>query len=224
MTIIETIAKLPAFFLSVGAFRTDTDFYPQESIYYMPLKKKKALHSEQRLYEVIALFPGDVLDKEGEKYLGVLTKHLEGVGAEVKRLESWGKRPLTYDINGQDQAYFVFAHFVLDSEQVTSLRKDLRLDTKVLRALITLVPEDYQLPDSAPLAKEFLGWNREPVHPEDAELMKENHDKRAHRRRSGANNDMRKPEGTPEAATAAPAKKPGASMGSLNQKLDQMLK
>lgn len=194
----------------------------------MPIKKKKALHSEQRLYEVIALFPGDVLDKEGEKFLDVLSKHLEGVGAEVKRLENWGKRPLTYDISGQDQAFFMFAHFVLDSEQVTSLRKDLRLDTKVIRALITLVPEDYQLPDSAPLAKEFLGWAREPVHPEDAELMKENHDKRAHRRRSGANNDMRKADGAPVApeasATAAPAKKPGASMGSLNQKLDQMLK
>lgn len=194
----------------------------------MPIKKKKALHSEQRLYEVIALFPGDVLDKEGEKFLDVLSKHLEGVGAEVKRLENWGKRPLTYDINGQDQAFFMFAHFVLDSEQVSSLRKDLRLDTKVIRALITLVPEDYQLPDSAPLAKEFLGWAREPVHPEDAELMKENHDKRAHRRRSGANNDMRKPDGAPIApeasATTAPAKKPGASMGSLNQKLDQMLK
>lgn len=190
----------------------------------MPIKKKKALHSEQRLYEVIALFPGDVSDKEGEKFNDVLAKHLEGVGAEVKRLESWGKRPLTYDIHGQAEAFFVFAHFILDSEQVPSLRKDLRLDPKVIRNLVTLVPEDYQIPDSAALAKEFLGWNREPVNAEDAELMKENHDKRAHRRRSGSNEPQKS--GAPVTDAAAPvasSKKPGASMSSLDQKLDQIL-
>lgn len=192
----------------------------------MPLKKKKALHSEQRLYEVIALFPGDVLDKEGEKFLGVLTKHLEGVGAEIKRIENWGKRVLTYDINGQHEAFFIFAHFLLDSEQVIALEKDFRLDTKVLRTLITVVPEEYQLPTTAALAKEFLGWGHEPVDAEEAELMKENHDKRAHRRRSGSSMDQKKPEGAPAAestATAVPAKKPSATMASLDQKLDQML-
>ena len=229
LTCSMCIATLSAFFLSVGATWAQIRiFIHKKAFYYMPLKKKKALHSEQRLYEVIALFPGDVLDKEGEKFSEILQKHLEAVGAEVKRMENWGKRPLTYDIAGHDHAFFVFSHFVLDSEQVIALTKDLRLEPKVLRSLITSVPEEYLLPETAPLAKEFLGWAREPIHPEDAELMKENFDKRAHRRRSGSNMDIKKPEGAPAVDATAPAstaaKKTGAPMSSINQKLDQRLK
>lgn len=185
----------------------------------MPIKKKKSLNSEQRLYEIVALFPGDGLEKDEEKFIEILTKLLTGVGAEIKRIENWGKRTLTYDINGQDKACFLFGHFILDSEQVTALTKDLGLDPKVIRSLITAVPEDYKLPESGKLAKEFLGWNHEPINSNDAELAKEALDKKSNRRRSGPT-DSRPSDGKRSDAPAADssARKPASVPSTPAQK------
>ena len=150
----------------------------------MPIKKKKSVYSEKRLYELMALFPGQNTKREEAKFVNTIKKHLADVGAEVQRLESWGERLLTYPIGGSDSACFVFSHFVLDSEQVAALTKDLRLNTEILRSLITTVPEDYKLPETADLAKEFLGFNREPIDSSEAELLRDAHEKKSYRRRN----------------------------------------
>jgi len=188
----------------------------------MPLKKKKALYSEKRLYELLALFPGHIPDKEEEKNLETLKKHITDVDGEVKRMENWGKRMLTYNIRGNDKACFAFCHFLVDSEQVAALKKDLRLDTSILRTLITAVPDAYILPESADTAKEFLGWSREPIDPEEAELLRDTREKRAHRRRGGPE---RKPaEGEKKKGVEVVVKpKKVAPMATLDQKLDEIL-
>ena len=184
----------------------------------MPIKKKKAVYSEKRLYELMAMFPGEYTKRDEAKFIDVIKKHLNDVGADVQRLESWGERLLTYPIGGHDSACFIFSHFVLDSEQVAALSKDLRLNTDVLRSLITIVPHDYKLPETAELAKEFLGLNREPVDPEEAELMRDTHEKRSNRRR---NSDEQKPQTSTPKSTSA--KKTGAGMEQLDKKLDEIL-
>ncbi len=192
----------------------------------MPIKKKKAVYSEKRLYELMALFPGEFTKRDEAKFIKIIEKHFADVGAEVQRLESWGERLLTYPIKNHDKACFVFSHFVLDSEQVSALTKNLRLDTEVVRALITLVPEDYKLPETADLAKEFLGLDRQPLQAEEAELLHDAHEKRSNRRR---NDDNRNNTSTSTSAPAAQAprapeaKKTGAGMKELDKKLDEIL-
>lgn len=195
----------------------------------MPIKKKKAVYSEKRLYELIALFPGEFAKRDEAKFVKVIEKHLADVGAEVQRLESWGERLLTYPIKGHDNACFIFSHFVLDSEQVAALSKDLRLDTEVLRNLITAVPEDYKLPETADLAKEFLGLDRQPLDAREAELLRDAFEKRSNRRRDDnrgpaapTTNQVSTP--APRTITVTPApKKTGAGMKELDKKLDEIL-
>lgn len=188
----------------------------------MPLKTKKALYSEKRLYELLASFPGNVSDKDEEKNSEVLKKHIAAVGGEVKRVESWGKRMLTYTIRGNDKACFILCHFLLDSEQISALKKDLRLDTSILRTLITVVPDDYILPETAPTAKEFLGWDREPIDPEEAELLRDTREKKSHRSRSGPDN--KRPMDADKKKLEIPAKpKKVAPIATLGQKLDEIL-
>lgn len=205
---------------------------------YMPIKKKKAVYSEKRLYELVALFPGEFTKRDEAKFVKVAETLLTESGAEIQRLESWGERLLTYPINGHDNACFVFSHFVMDSEQVASLTKALRLDPDVIRSLVTTVPEDYKLPETAELAKEFLGFNRQPLDAQEAELLHDAHEKRSNRRR---NDDNRGPS-TGAPATSAPAnrsnsytkptapvsaapaaKKPAADIKELDKKLDEIL-
>lgn len=186
----------------------------------MPIKKKKALYSEKRLYEILALFPGNIADKDEEKNLEVLKKHITSVEGEVKRLENWGKRMLTFNIRGNEKACFAFCHFFLDSEQISALKKELRLDTSILRTLITVVPEQYTLPETGDTAKEFLGWGREPIAAEDAELMRDSYEKKAHRRRN--QQDKKMPEGDKKKMEVS-VKKKVAPMAKLDQKLDEIL-
>lgn len=199
----------------------------------MPIKKKKAVSSEKRLYEIVALFPGEFAKKDEAKFLANIKKHLEDVGAEIQRIESWGERLLTYTLNGHDNACFIFSHFVLDSEQVAALTKDLRLDTEVLRSLITIVPHDYKLPETAELVKEFLGWSRQPIDAKEAEVSRDSYEKRSNRHRDNNNSkpgtSSAAPAGTtytaPAKSAAAPvaAKKPAASLAQLDKKLDEIL-
>lgn len=186
----------------------------------MPFKKKKALYSEKRLYELLALFPGNVSDKDEDKNLEILKSHISGVEGEVKRMENWGKRMLTYKIRGNDKACFVLCHFLLDSEQMAALKKDLRLDTSILRTLITIVPDTYVLPESAATAKEFLGWDREPIDPEDAELLRDLHEKKSHRHRGGQ--DKRIEDEKKKVESPIKSKKV-APIATLDQKLDEIL-
>ncbi|MBI4836328.1 MAG: 30S ribosomal protein S6 [Candidatus Abawacabacteria bacterium] len=193
----------------------------------MPIKKKKAVYSEKRLYELVALFPGEQTKRDEAKFVATIKKHLEDVGAEIQRLESWGERLLTYHIKGHGNACFVFSHFVLDSEQIAPLTKDLRLSPEVIRSLITVVPADYKLPETAELAKEFLGLNRQPLDPEEAEVVRESNEKRSNRRRSDNNQPQSAPAApqtsSPAVAKPAAPKKPGAGLEQLDKKLDEIL-
>lgn len=71
--------------------------------------------------------------REGvKKYLGVI---LSG-GGEITKLEEWGRRKLAYQIDKHGEGDYVVFRFRADSQVLTELDRQLRLDESILRHLI----------------------------------------------------------------------------------------
>jgi small subunit ribosomal protein S6 len=96
-------------------------------------------------------------------------------GAEVLSLKKWDERRLAYEIDGRRRGLYVLAYFKVDPLKVTEIEHDVKLNERILRALILtadgLTEEKMALPTPAeaePMRRE--SETGEPVRsgPEDA--------------------------------------------------------
>ena len=69
-----------------------------------------------------------------------LGESLKGLGAEVGKVESWGKRRLTYDIRKQREGTYAVIEAEAEPAAVREFERQLRLNEQVLRFLSTRVP------------------------------------------------------------------------------------
>jgi len=67
------------------------------------------------------------------------TKYVEVIaasGGEITRVETWGKRRLSYEIMHQPEGHYFFYRFRGESPLIGELGRQLRIDENVLRHLI----------------------------------------------------------------------------------------
>lgn len=169
----------------------------------MPTKRTASVDAEPRLYELVGLVPGSMTEKQTAVVVAEVVDHIEKAGGTVTVQDTWAKRPLAYRIRGEDQATYYVCNFTAAPDVLRGLTKALRLESRLLRFLLTSMPEDYtyvslaQLEARAAEAKEGLAPGLEPK-------------RRAPR----------------DAKTVAPKAKeaPAAAPSNLNEKLDTILK
>jgi small subunit ribosomal protein S6 len=90
-------------------------------------------------------------DEEVATLLRTLEETVKGLGAEVARIESWGKRRLAYDIRKQREGTYVVLEVTADAAMVKEFERQLRLNENVLRFFSTRVPAHRTAqPDAAP--------------------------------------------------------------------------
>jgi len=87
-------------------------------------------------YEMMLILPPD-LDEEGantttERIRGYVTSR----GGDVRSLELWGRRRLSFPLKRYREGVYHIAHFSLAPEQALDLDRSLRLNEQVLRHLI----------------------------------------------------------------------------------------
>jgi ribosomal protein S6 len=69
-----------------------------------------------------------------------LGETVKGLGAEVTKVENWGKRRLAYDINKQREGMYAVLEVSAEPAMVKEFERQLKLNESVLRFLSTQVP------------------------------------------------------------------------------------
>jgi small subunit ribosomal protein S6 len=62
-----------------------------------------------------------------------VTRIVSAAGGEVGNVDRWGRRRLAYEIDRQNEGYYVVASFTADPEAITELERTLHLADEVLR-------------------------------------------------------------------------------------------
>lgn len=96
------------------------------------------------VYEVMLLLPANQSEKAIKKDLAEIAKDLESRGASIVKTEEWGTRDMTYPVKGHEQGFYAYMHVQADTESIANIKKEYNLNEKILRYLITALPENFQ--------------------------------------------------------------------------------
>jgi len=101
----------------------------------------------QNAYELMVLVQANQSDSAIAKKITAIKKQLTDAGADITFEDDWGKRTMTYDIKGQDEAYYYVWQFLIEGEKVNPLDNEMNLDHEILRRMFTRLPDNYQSKD-----------------------------------------------------------------------------
>lgn len=79
-------------------------------------------------------------DEEVAALLTQLSEQVTSLGAEVIKMENWGKRRLAYDIRKQREGTYAVLEVSAEPSTIKEFERQLRLNENVLRFLSTRVP------------------------------------------------------------------------------------
>ncbi|MBU1110886.1 30S ribosomal protein S6 [Patescibacteria group bacterium] len=91
-----------------------------------------------QIYELLAIVRLNVLQKPAQD---LIKKLVEDAGGKVNEVDFWGKRELTYMIDREESANYVFFGIELPKEKVASLKKEFQREKDILRVMLTKVEE-----------------------------------------------------------------------------------
>jgi small subunit ribosomal protein S6 len=90
-----------------------------------------------RRYESIWVVNGDLPDEEVKSAIDKFSKIISSQGGTLVGLDEWGRRKLSYKIQGTIRGYYVLADFAGTSETVKELERNYRIDDRIIRFLTT---------------------------------------------------------------------------------------
>ena len=96
--------------------------------------------SELRPYEILVIVDPRPTDEEVAALLEQLGEQVKALGAEVTKVDNWGKRRLAYDIRKQREGTYAVFEVSAEPSMVKEFERQLRLNENVLRYLSTRVP------------------------------------------------------------------------------------
>jgi small subunit ribosomal protein S6 len=89
---------------------------------------------------MLVILNAALTDDESAALLTQLGETLKGLGAEVTKVENWGKRRLAYDINKQREGTYAVLEVSAEPAMVKEFERQLKLNENVLRFLSTHIP------------------------------------------------------------------------------------
>lgn len=95
-----------------------------------------------RQYELVFIVRTDLDEEATEALIEKVKGIAETNGAEVTKLEKWGKRRLAYEIKDFREGFYVIMHFKGDAAVAAELDRVLKITENILRHMI--VREDEQ--------------------------------------------------------------------------------
>ena len=93
-----------------------------------------------RPYEILVIIDPRPTDEEVATLLEQLGGQLKALGAEVIKVDNWGKRRLAYDIRKQREGTYAVFEVSAEPSMVKEFERQLRLNENVLRFLSTQIP------------------------------------------------------------------------------------
>jgi small subunit ribosomal protein S6 len=108
-------------------------------------------------YEILVIIDPRPTDEDVAALLTKLGENLKSLGAEVGKVESWGKRRLAYDLKKQREGTYAVIECLAEPATIKEFERQLRLNEQVLRFMTTRVPAKKRVrgtPKPAPAAVE----------------------------------------------------------------------
>lgn len=93
-----------------------------------------------RPYEILVIVDPRPSDQEVATLLTQLEEQLRTLGADVTKVDNWGKRRLAYEIKKQREGTYVVLEVSTEPPVVKEFERQLKLNEHVLRFLSTRVP------------------------------------------------------------------------------------
>ncbi len=93
-----------------------------------------------RPYEILVIVDPRPTDEEVAALLAQLGEQFKALGAEVGKVDNWGKRRLAYDIRKQREGTYAVFEVSAEPSMMKEFERQLRLNESVLRFLSTRVP------------------------------------------------------------------------------------
>ncbi len=85
-----------------------------------------------REYEVMFILPAEADESAVTGVTDRITKVI-GEGGAVGNVDRWGRRRLAYEIDKQNEGYYVIAQFTADPSVITEVERTLKLADEVIR-------------------------------------------------------------------------------------------
>ena len=95
--------------------------------------------SALRPYEILIIIDPRPSDEEAAALLTQLGEQIKTLGAEVSKVENWGKRRLSYEIRKQREGTYAVLEVAAEPSTIKEFERQLRLNENVLRFLSTQV-------------------------------------------------------------------------------------
>ncbi len=94
-----------------------------------------------RTYEIMLILPPDADDRVVTGVTDRISSIVGDGGGDVRRVDRWGKRRLTFEIRHQTEGFYVIVECAADPGIIKELDRVLALADEVLRFKIVVRPE-----------------------------------------------------------------------------------
>jgi len=91
-----------------------------------------------REYELFYIVRPDLEEEQVRVAMDDVSNMVAGHGGEVMKSSLWGRRRLAYTIAGFTDGFYVLKEMALPADKLRDLERQLKLDERVIRQLITL--------------------------------------------------------------------------------------
>lgn len=103
------------------------------------------------IYDLVLVISTGVPEDDRAKIVADVEAAIDQAGGTVERRQSWGRRPMTFEINHQGEGNYHLLQFAGPTSLLESLSHSLRVDDRVLRfRIIKVLTGQPPAPDSPP--------------------------------------------------------------------------
>jgi small subunit ribosomal protein S6 len=93
-----------------------------------------------RLYELTVILAAEMEDHKAS--VEEIAEVVRGLGAEVDKIDLWGKKQLAYPIKKQQEGFYALITFKTEPDSIRELDRVLGLRASVLRHLVVATDEE----------------------------------------------------------------------------------
>ena len=86
-------------------------------------------------YESLVIVRATLSEEEISAVLGKIREMIEKLGGTVLQAEGWGRRKLSYEIQGQKKGAYLLFRFQMDGKLIAPLEHQYRLEESILKFL-----------------------------------------------------------------------------------------
>ena len=90
---------------------------------------------------MLVILNAGLADEDSAALLTQLGETVKGLGADVTKVENWGKRRLAYDVDKQREGTYAVLEVSAEPSMVREFERQLKLNENVLRFLSTQIPQ-----------------------------------------------------------------------------------